>query len=351
MQSEYTIRYGPRKRIVRKIQRSDPDHRPDTRFEVWITRKTIVGKIKMLESELGMGPSRLFPDKESDLSDKQFMKNSSETGPDTSESTLRFCNFSRPLPIFPERFNPSRESPVTLLVTGLQVTNCQEHGVSSSWFHEDKCDDGSVRDDLKTISPKTSSFSLGDSSALMVKEAIVAMNAKTKSRRKPIINTFSLQKLCGAHTEMKKTRWRCVKECFEANFFGEFREDMKRQSTNGGNQADGDYSDLGHRFLDSSDDDSSSCGNGVSNNKKPRVSGNHGGDKRKKTGEGVVLPADGNGFKTSNMRLGADEFITRVKRYHSSGTSTQKFTHLTKPTTKLPVPNTMGQKRSKNKCQ
>ncbi|KAL4587110.1 hypothetical protein LXL04_011760 [Taraxacum kok-saghyz] len=38
------------------------------------------------------------------------------------------------------------------------------------------------------------------------------------------------------------------------------------------------------------------------------------------------------------------------KRYHSSGTPTQKFTHLTKPTSKLPVPNTMGQKRSKIKC-
>ncbi|KAL4566700.1 hypothetical protein LXL04_030822 [Taraxacum kok-saghyz] len=43
--------------------------------------------------------------------------------------------------------------------------------------------------------------------------------------------------------------------------------------------------------LDSSDDDSSTSGNGVSNGKRPRVSGNHGGDKRKKTGEGVVLPA------------------------------------------------------------
>lgn len=191
-----------------------------------------------------MGPSRLFPDKESDLSDKQLMKNSSGTGPDNefsdksrnlmlpelikepgirsekpfrlrlscsrlgrsdsswlrypvklllaSESTLRFCNFSRPLPIFPERLNPSRESPVTLLVTGLHVTNIQEHGVSSSWFHEDRCDDGSVTDDLKTISPKTSSFSLRDSSALMVKEATETMNAKVKSRRKPIINSLSL---------------------------------------------------------------------------------------------------------------------------------------------------------------
>ncbi|KAL4555132.1 hypothetical protein LXL04_037743 [Taraxacum kok-saghyz] len=48
---------------------------------------------------------------------------------------------------------------------------------------------------------------------------------------------------------------------------------------------------------------------------------------------------------------GPRDFITHVKRYHSSGTSTQKFTHLTKPTSKLPVPNTMDQKRSKNKCQ
>ncbi|KAL4559995.1 hypothetical protein LXL04_032143 [Taraxacum kok-saghyz] len=33
------------------------------------------------------------------------------------------------------------------------------------------------------------------------------------------------------------------------------------------------------------------------------------------------------------------------------GLSTHKFSHLTKPTSKLPVPNEMGQKRSKNKCQ
>ncbi|KAL4582802.1 hypothetical protein LXL04_007361 [Taraxacum kok-saghyz] len=32
------------------------------------------------------------------------------------------------------------------------------------------------------------------------------------------------------------------------------------------------------------------------------------------------------------------------------GLSTQKNPHLTKPTPKLPVPNAMGQKRSKNKC-
>ncbi|KAJ0463724.1 hypothetical protein HanHA300_Chr14g0518911 [Helianthus annuus] len=128
-----------------------------------------------------MGPSRLFEDKESDLSDKQFVNNSSGTGPDikfcdksrnfmvpelvrepgirsekpfllrlrcsrlvrsdnsglmcpvkwllASDSTLRFRNFSSPLPIFPERFNPSRVSSVTRLVTGLQVMNFQEHGV------------------------------------------------------------------------------------------------------------------------------------------------------------------------------------------------------------------------------
>ncbi|KAL4584223.1 hypothetical protein LXL04_008815 [Taraxacum kok-saghyz] len=33
------------------------------------------------------------------------------------------------------------------------------------------------------------------------------------------------------------------------------------------------------------------------------------------------------------------------------GLSTHKFSHRTKPTSKLPVPNAMGQKRSKNKCQ
>ncbi|CAH1418962.1 unnamed protein product [Lactuca virosa] len=48
--------------------------------------------------------------------------------------------------------------------------------------------------------------------------------------------------------------------------------------------------------LDSSDDDSSTSGNGVSNGKRSRVSGNGGGDeghgdKRKKSGQGVVLPA------------------------------------------------------------
>ncbi|KAL4592228.1 hypothetical protein LXL04_005216 [Taraxacum kok-saghyz] len=32
------------------------------------------------------------------------------------------------------------------------------------------------------------------------------------------------------------------------------------------------------------------------------------------------------------------------------GLSTQRIFHLNKPTSKLPVPNTMGQKRSKNKC-
>ncbi|KAL4592850.1 hypothetical protein LXL04_005856 [Taraxacum kok-saghyz] len=32
------------------------------------------------------------------------------------------------------------------------------------------------------------------------------------------------------------------------------------------------------------------------------------------------------------------------------GLSTQRIYHLTKPTSNLPVPNTMGQKRSKNKC-
>ncbi|KAL4563955.1 hypothetical protein LXL04_028004 [Taraxacum kok-saghyz] len=32
------------------------------------------------------------------------------------------------------------------------------------------------------------------------------------------------------------------------------------------------------------------------------------------------------------------------------GLPTHKISHLTKPTSKLPVPNTMGQKRSKIKC-
>ncbi|KAL4566370.1 hypothetical protein LXL04_030485 [Taraxacum kok-saghyz] len=35
----------------------------------------------------------------------------------------------------------------------------------------------------------------------------------------------------------------------------------------------------------------------------------------------------------------------------AQGLSTHKFSHLTKPTSKLPLPNAMGQKRSKNKCQ
>ncbi|GJW11692.1 hypothetical protein Tco_1577519, partial [Tanacetum coccineum] len=88
-----------------------------------------------------------------------------------SESTLRLCNFSSPLPIFPDRFNPSSDSPVTRLVAGLHVMYFHEHGVSSSSLQEDRLDKGSLIYDLKTIRPKTSSLRVTDSSALTVNDA------------------------------------------------------------------------------------------------------------------------------------------------------------------------------------
>ncbi|KAL7601367.1 hypothetical protein Lser_V15G21294 [Lactuca serriola] len=74
----------------------------------------------------------------------------------------------------------------------------------------------------------------------------------------------------------------------------EFLEPLR--NNNGDSTRGKNVSEIAVIDLDSSDDDSSTSGNGVSNGKRSRVSGNGGddeghGDKRKKSGQGVVLPA------------------------------------------------------------
>lgn len=163
-----------------------------------------------LEIVLGIGPSNRFPANERYRSDKQFSNMLSGRGPDSElwdksrncreemaeieggiwfksafllklsfsrlgmrassgfmlpvrlllerESTFKDCSFSSPLPIFPESRNPSSAISETRLFA-LHLMKSHKQGDSSSSFHDSRDLRGSLRPDLKTMRPKTSSFS------------------------------------------------------------------------------------------------------------------------------------------------------------------------------------------------
>nr|GEW42889.1 hypothetical protein [Tanacetum cinerariifolium] len=126
--------------LKRKIQRPNPGTGPDNKFcdksRSFIVPKFIKEPGIRFENafRLRLRLSRLVRSDISGLRDPVKLLLA-------SESTLRLCNFSSPLPIFPDRFNPSSDSPVTQ-VAGLHVMNFQEYGVSSSSLQEDRLDEG-----------------------------------------------------------------------------------------------------------------------------------------------------------------------------------------------------------------
>ena len=211
--------------------------------ENWLEEKSIAASVEHEPTLSGIFPENLFLAKEIACKDPHCLKKSSGMVPDrlfslksinlrfwrrarlgpmlpvilffASDNFRRNCNWSRPLPIFPEREKPSRTRSVTRLDLGLHLTPTQLQGLSSSSFQDANFEFGSWISALNTIKPRTSSFRDGfrDSTQL----GATTSKANNTPSRYAISEKIKSYKLCivgDNHTKLKELKhsWSSIRE-------------------------------------------------------------------------------------------------------------------------------------------
>lgn len=166
------------------------DQRPLGRAPIsWFDERFSAARVEHAPMLGGISPERRFPARETDLRDLHCAKNPSGICPERlfslrstarrlarressglkppeklfleRDKVCRDCSRRRPRPILPEREKPSKASSATRFVRGSHFTPTQPQGLSSSSFQEASRSSGSRRSALKTMSPRTSSLSVG----------------------------------------------------------------------------------------------------------------------------------------------------------------------------------------------